>query len=77
MDQTEILHSRPFLVFNSSPEFTRCISSEYVLFCILLNCRSVKVYVIHYWDLKYCHFKDETSDSTPNSGNSAHVSRRD
>ena len=31
----------PFLVFNSSTEFTRCICS----FCILLNRRPVKVYI--------------------------------
>ena len=37
------IQSQLFLVFNSSIEFIRRISSEYVLFCILLNCRPVKV----------------------------------
>ena len=40
----QVLQSQTFLVFNSSIEFTRCISSEYVLFYTLLKCRPVKVY---------------------------------
>ena len=31
-NKTEILQSQPFLAFNLSFEFTRCISSGYVLF---------------------------------------------
>ena len=30
--------------FNWSIEFTRCSSSEHASFCILLKCRSVKVF---------------------------------
>ena len=40
--KAEILQFQPFLVFNSSIEFARCISSEYVLFCILSKCHPVK-----------------------------------
>ena len=39
--KAEILQFQSFLAINSSIEFTGCISSEYVLFCILSNCRPV------------------------------------
>jgi hypothetical protein len=35
-----------FLSFNVNIEFTRCTSSEHVLFYNLLNCRPVKVYAL-------------------------------